>query len=70
MIKSLEMICEEGRYDYDQDRMGEVCSEESRAKRSNNSQWINEIVSGDALDDANDDEDYDDDEGAATQLFQ
>jgi hypothetical protein len=63
MIKLLEMICEEGRYDHNQDRMGEICSESARAKRSNNNRWIKEIVYGNALDDANDEQDEQDSEG-------
>jgi hypothetical protein len=70
MIKSLEDICEEGRYDHNQDRMGEISSESSRAKITNNNRWINEIVSGGALDDANGDDEEEDDEGTAAQLFQ
>jgi hypothetical protein len=70
MVKTLEVICEEVRYNHDQDRMGDIGSESSRGRRANNSTWISDIVSGDAFEDANEEEEEEeDDEGSAAQLF-
>jgi hypothetical protein len=70
MVKTLDVICEEGRYDHEQDHMGHIGSESSRGRRPSNNTWTSNTVSGDDLKDAHEEEeDDDDDEESAAQLF-
>jgi hypothetical protein len=49
--------------------MSDIASEASSSRRRSNKNWISAIVSGDALEDGNGEEE-EDDEGATAQLFQ